>query len=97
MPKSIQVNIRIPAELHERLEQARGHVPRTDFVLRLLTLALTDQVSARADVLRYAHERGLDPYAQGILMQVLGPLPSKPWPSCGVFGHPPTCECDNED
>ena len=97
MSKSIQVNIRIPAELYARLEKARGNVKRTDFVLRLLALSLTDQVAARADVLRYAHERGLDAYAQGLMMQLLGPLPSKPWPACGVYGHPPTCECDNSD
>jgi hypothetical protein len=59
---STQVNIRVPAELYERLETARGSVGRSTYILSLLSDTLEDsKARARADALAYLASRGLTP------------------------------------
>jgi hypothetical protein len=61
-PRSVQVNIRVPAELYERLEVARGSVERSTYILALLSDTLEDsKARARADALAYLASRGLTP------------------------------------
>lgn len=61
MPKSIQVNIRVPAELYARLEKSRGSVERSTYILAALEHHLADPAKALADVLALAAARGLSP------------------------------------
>ena len=60
--KSIQVNIRVPVELYDQLEAARGAIARTEFILTLLADALEGgKDRAIRDVLAYAAARGISP------------------------------------